>query len=85
MLIELYPEYPWIMWLFEMVPRGFWDDESNHKKFLDWFGDKHNIDNASKWYSIKREQIDHCGGSTLVGKYGNSLSRYIHPKTTFAM
>jgi hypothetical protein len=48
-----YPEYEWHVWLFDIVPNGFWDNLENHRRYLHWFAEKHNITNPNDWYSIQ--------------------------------
>lgn len=38
LLSTVYSEVEWIPWKFSHVPRGFWNDINNQRKYLDWLG-----------------------------------------------
>ena len=43
-LTSVYSDYPWKIWLFHQVPRGFWNKESNVISYLQWLsGNMHVI------------------------------------------
>ena len=35
-LQAVFPEHQWKPWMFEQVPKHFWEDKSNHRHFFDW-------------------------------------------------
>ena len=39
----MYPDYNWLPWRFERVPRHFWEDKKNQRNFLDWFAIQSNV------------------------------------------
>jgi hypothetical protein len=48
------------------VPRGFWLNMDNRKKFLGFAETKLNINNPSGWYGISAAQLHKLGGTCLV-------------------
>ena len=36
LLVAQYPTYDWLPWKFERVPRGYWSDISNQRKYMEW-------------------------------------------------
>ena len=72
-LLELYPER-FESLFFEIsarLPRGFWSKQENHKKYLDWFANKNNIDSASKWSTVSTNDIKKAGGTCLLNQYSS--------------
>lgn len=41
--LKSYFNYDFKEWLFKKQNKGFWKDKKNHKRYLDWFIEKHNI------------------------------------------
>ena len=52
MLTSVYPEYDWLPWEFSQVPKHYWEDVKNKRKFMDWAGNKLNIKDMSDWYRV---------------------------------
>jgi hypothetical protein len=63
LLTSAYPEHEWLPWKFQQrVPRGFWENASNQRKFADWAATQFKIKEMSDWYNItsnvkKRREI----------------------------
>jgi hypothetical protein len=55
MLAEVYTEYEWLPWKFHIIPKWFWDDANNLRKFLEWAGKELKIKDPSDWKHVKRE------------------------------
>jgi hypothetical protein len=69
---EIYPEHPWLIWKFEKVPQGFWDNIEHQRDFLKWMEKERNIQTPEDWYKIRLNDFRDLGGSSLVLKYGHS-------------
>ena len=52
MLSQVYPDYEWLPWKFDTVPRNFWLDVNNQRKFLEWAGKELKIKDMSDWYNV---------------------------------
>jgi hypothetical protein len=57
MLSAVYPEYNWLPWKFDRLPRNFWNEIANHRKFLDWAANELEIKEFSDWYKIIAQVI----------------------------
>ena len=70
-ITSIYPEYEWIPWLFDKVPRNYWENDENVKKYLNWFQNKLKFKNLDDWYMITNYHFIENGGSRLLNIYGN--------------
>ena len=57
LLQSVYPEHPWVEWMFRKVPNKYWDIEENEKRFLDWLGNKLNFQQVDDWKRINKRDI----------------------------
>lgn len=63
---EYYPDYDWKGWLFGVVPRDFWHDPRNRRRYLKWLAERLGIRHASGWYQLNHQDFkDHHGDSFL--------------------
>lgn len=76
-LQRLFPEHEWIPHRFERVPTGYWDVVENQRKFLDEIGLELGISGKDGWYKVISTDIVKCGGSSLLHKYGGSMSKML--------
>jgi hypothetical protein len=62
MLSSVYPDYNWLPWKFTLVPKNFWGDLKNQRKFLDWVAIQLDIKQPSDWYNVtvKVEAASRC-------------------------
>ena len=87
MLSSVYPEYDWLPWKFNYLPRNYWDNVNNQKKFMDWAGKELQINEMSDWYNVHfqvenslkfrpiEQKIIELGGlSLLMKKYKGDKS-----------
>ncbi len=53
-LSTIHPEYEWLPWKFQQIPilKGFWEDPSNQKKFIEQAAIDLKINEMSDWYNI---------------------------------
>ena len=51
-LCLVYPDYEWLPWKFEFVPRNFWANVNNQRKFMEWAGKELKIKDMSDWYNV---------------------------------
>lgn len=79
---EIYPEYEWYPFLFdEELPKLYWTQQINHKKFFDYVAEHFGIQNLEDWYNIKRSDVVQLGGESLLTRYEGSL--YAALKTVY--
>lgn len=75
-IISVYPQYPWLIWKFKTVPRGFWKEITNRRHFFDWLGVELGIETMADWYRISLTDIvENGGGQMIFGYYSGSPSR----------
>ena len=72
-LVSIYPEYQWLMWRFEKVPNGYWNETRNVSSYLQWFADKLNISTLEEWKLISLEQLIQHGGYFLAHTPGGLM------------
>eukprot|EP01121_Diplochlamys_sp_Union-15-3_P013862 TRINITY_DN4362_c0_g1_i1.p1 TRINITY_DN4362_c0_g1~~TRINITY_DN4362_c0_g1_i1.p1 ORF type:complete len:431 (-),score=54.16 TRINITY_DN4362_c0_g1_i1:183-1475(-) len=70
-LTMVYPDVPWLMWKFTSVPRGFWKDVSNQRKFFDWIRSHHSFSSLDDWYHKPKALVHTNGGGGLLETYYN--------------
>jgi hypothetical protein len=69
----VYPEYEWHGWFFEILPRNYWKDINNQRKFLDWIESEALIEHKEQWYTTDTNQLRTLGIHRLLCIYNNSL------------
>jgi hypothetical protein len=69
-LTRAYPEYPWKPWRFERTLRGFWDDESNVREYLEWLAKELMINDLDDWALCTDQHVMAFDGNGLIAKYG---------------
>jgi hypothetical protein len=73
-LKTVYPQHTWLEWRFNQVPKGFWTEVPNHRRFFDWAATELKLENLDGWYNVTTSQVRDLGGSGLLAnKYANSL------------
>lgn len=69
MLENIFSEHNWDPLRMDRLPPGFWKDEMNHKKFLDYHGNLLGFESPKEWISIKAAKVELLGGSGLLKYY----------------
>src|SRR4051812_46748803 len=52
LITSTYPDHEWLPWKFQNVPKGYWADKSNERKFLDWLHGALRFKDMEDWYKI---------------------------------
>ncbi len=53
LLPSVYPEHEWLPWKFRRhTPTGFWNDQSNQRKFVEWAATELQVKEMDDWYNI---------------------------------
>eukprot|EP01121_Diplochlamys_sp_Union-15-3_P002651 TRINITY_DN12375_c0_g1_i1.p1 TRINITY_DN12375_c0_g1~~TRINITY_DN12375_c0_g1_i1.p1 ORF type:complete len:296 (+),score=41.07 TRINITY_DN12375_c0_g1_i1:62-889(+) len=60
------------MWKFSKIPKGFWQDVDNQKKFFLWLGKKLNYQRYEDWYNLHHDDVKNNGGGSLLTLYDGS-------------
>lgn len=56
-LQSIYPDYDWKEHLFQSVPKHYWQDTNNQRKYLEWIGQQFNINQFADWFALSRRQL----------------------------
>ncbi len=62
-LQSLYPDYEWYPWLFAKIPKTYWSDVKNVKKYIEWLAIKLGMEKLDEWYNVSFAQIESTGGN----------------------
>jgi hypothetical protein len=62
----IYPDTYWLLWKFDCIAKGFWQDEDNQRNFFEWFALEKNILHVDDWYSINLNDFEENGGRYLI-------------------
>eukprot|EP01120_Amphizonella_sp_Union-15-10_P000282 TRINITY_DN10305_c0_g1_i2.p1 TRINITY_DN10305_c0_g1~~TRINITY_DN10305_c0_g1_i2.p1 ORF type:complete len:363 (+),score=45.01 TRINITY_DN10305_c0_g1_i2:81-1169(+) len=68
-LIEIYPEYDWIAWKFNVSGQGIWNDFCNRRDFFDRLGFVLRFESFENWRQVQRRIVCSFGGSGLVSSF----------------
>lgn len=56
---------------FGKVPKDYWHDIKNQRRFLDWATKELKIKSQEDWYNVKAQDVIKLGGSGLILHYGS--------------
>jgi hypothetical protein len=62
----VYPEHQWQEWRFSKVSKGFWKDQANVKRYLEWLAPKIGVAKMEDWYSVSISQLISNHGDHLI-------------------
>jgi hypothetical protein len=65
MLLTLFPEFEWQMWLFHYAPRYFWKDMKNQRKSADWAAAQLRVQDYADWYPVTQAVLNKLIGTLL--------------------
>jgi hypothetical protein len=78
-ITTIYPDYPWQIWKFRQVPKGFWDNEDTVKHYLNWLTHHLGIRRLSEWKYVTSDTLIKLRAHSLLLKNGGLiplLSKY---------
>jgi hypothetical protein len=55
MLSAVFPEFDWLPWKFPQVPKTYWDNVNNVRKYLNWVGNQLGIKELKDWYQVDQK------------------------------
>eukprot|EP00011_Vannellida_sp_DIVA3-517-6-12_P001220 CAMPEP_0114609758 /NCGR_PEP_ID=MMETSP0168-20121206/3251_1 /TAXON_ID=95228 ORGANISM="Vannella sp., Strain DIVA3 517/6/12" /NCGR_SAMPLE_ID=MMETSP0168 /ASSEMBLY_ACC=CAM_ASM_000044 /LENGTH=525 /DNA_ID=CAMNT_0001820681 /DNA_START=1 /DNA_END=1578 /DNA_ORIENTATION=+ len=53
------------------VPKGFWDDAANKRRFMDYVAKQHSVASQADWKRVSTRDIARLGGARLLRGHGN--------------
>src|SRR6266540_3951192 len=73
LLKDVFPYYDWKEWLFVHVPRCFWQQRANRRRYFDWLGQQLGYRRPEDWYRLTQDQLIAHGGARPLKPFGDSL------------
>lgn len=74
---NIFVEYSWKPEDMKNLPKGFWDDKTNQRKFLDGLSKELGIKEVKDWNNITVSQMRPKSGDIILKKYGNNIKRML--------
>lgn len=68
-LQSVYPEHPWQLFRFEVVPRHYWDDETHVKMVLEYVKKTLDIKILDDWFKFTAIHLNSIGLNTPLKRY----------------
>jgi hypothetical protein len=65
-LKQSYSFHEWHEWRFAKVPKGFWKDHDNRKRYFDWVGQRLNVKTFDDWYGVTYDQVARLGANGIL-------------------
>eukprot|EP01114_Cavostelium_apophysatum_P001436 TRINITY_DN11234_c0_g1_i3.p1 TRINITY_DN11234_c0_g1~~TRINITY_DN11234_c0_g1_i3.p1 ORF type:complete len:383 (-),score=45.89 TRINITY_DN11234_c0_g1_i3:53-1201(-) len=56
-MVNVYPEHPWQMFLFQKAPNGYWKNPDNQRLMFDHMWEKLGIKQFEDWYTIEKKSL----------------------------
>jgi hypothetical protein len=77
------PRRRWFEWRFAKVPIGFWDDQDNRRRYLDWLGTQLRYRCPKDWMSLQAVHLKQYHGASFLGKFplAQIVNEYVTGKT----
>lgn len=68
---DLLPDHEWYPWRFSRTPQGYWQDESNRRKYMKWLENELGLNNNDDWYRVTKQHFADNNGLGLLNNYYN--------------
>lgn len=59
----VYPDHPWLPWLFVPITTGLWKSADIKERYIKWLSDQIGINKLEDWYDVTQDQLKEFGGS----------------------
>ena len=76
-VIDIYQNFDWEPWKFEVCPNGFWDSRAGFVQYMDWLGEHMGYTTAEDWYQIQGSDFEYGGSGMLAHYYEGSPSKAV--------
>ncbi|MCP4659822.1 MAG: hypothetical protein GY856_30840 [bacterium] len=70
---DLLTERVWEEWLSHQLPKGYWTNRRNRRRYLDWLGEELGFAEPGDWTRLTRSDLESNRGSTLFKLFDNSV------------
>lgn len=74
-----FPEHPWLPWLFDKLPKDYWEPTTHVVTYLNWLGSNSlSVRRHDDWYQVTTLQLrKQKGGSSLLRKFNFSMIKLL--------
>jgi hypothetical protein len=72
-ITDVFPDYPWIPWLFNRIPAGYYNDRANRLRYLRWLGNRLGFKQPEDWYQLKQRDFHRNCGEYFVYYQNGSI------------
>jgi hypothetical protein len=76
-LRDIFSKVEWYEWMFKRVPRDFWSNEENHRKYINWLEQKLSYKNIEDWYNINNTILSDNYGSGFLMQHNSSAIQIV--------
>src|SRR5882672_6668784 len=73
LLKDVFPHYDWKEWLFVHVPRCFWQQRANRRRYLDWLGQQLGFQQSEDWARLRVADVLHHRGKGLLKHFQSRI------------
>lgn len=56
-VMTYFPDHLWYEWLFPRIPRGFWNDPKNVRRYLGWLAEELGYESLDDWYDLRTQDL----------------------------
>jgi len=74
---DVFPEYKWFVWMFNVTPKGMWENAAIRKQYIEWLGKRLGFNTMEDWYGITTNVINDNYGGGLLGRFNGSPYKLI--------
>lgn len=74
---ECYPDRQWNEWQFRSCPRAFWADPKNHRRYMQWLGERRGVKRPQDWYKVTNRHFATNKGGAFLLHYNSTVSAAI--------
>jgi hypothetical protein len=84
-LKNIFPQFSWLPWKFQVLPMGFWKDPKQVQSYVDYLKEQLNIQvenalicclcvkNMEDWYKVTNSEFEAKGGEKFLEHFRGSL------------
>jgi hypothetical protein len=72
-LMDCYPEYNWLPWLFTRTPKNTWENFDIQKKYMNWLADKLKFSSPQDWLKLTIKDFKNNYGDGIIRIYNSYI------------
>ena len=78
LLLDYRPKHHWLEWRCTVVPRGFWADHANRRRYLDWLGAQLGYHHTEDWQRLRVTDVLQHHGERLLTLFQRQVSAIVN-------